>query len=123
MTQVRLVMAMVMALVLLIGCATMGDNNQERAAQVGVQMTNYYQFVYDQATDAYVRGDENMREYMRQEVNPELNRAKRLLIAYLEAVALWQSTGEEPPEMINTEKTVRDILTAVVGALRRDDNG
>lgn len=82
----------------------------DQAAQVGLQLTDYYETIHKQALWLSQNGTPEQRDFMRIHVNPTLNRAKKLLIQYHYLVLAWKQTGTEPPNITEVQTELSRFL-------------
>lgn len=105
-------------------CATIGIP-LERAEQVGLKLSAYYQHVHAQALVVYESGSEETRAWMREKVNPVLNEAKEIIVDYLLLVRSWKLAEEigPPPGLTKMEHRFLTLISTVLQLINNPKTG
>lgn len=100
-----------------VGCATINNSKLspvDKAAQTGVELSQYYKILYTQASSLTEYGTDEQKEFMLTKVNPVLNLIKRYLIEYNELVVSWKESGTQPDNVNDlANKIQNNIATAI----------
>lgn len=112
MKKIILLLCICLAPLMFNGCGASFTNLQpvDRAATIGIQLSDYYTSLYQQALYVNEHGSPDQHEFMRAKVNPIMNKAKDALVLYNMAILTWKTSGSEPVDLAQREKEIRDLL-------------
>lgn len=82
----------------------------DQAATVGIELSDYYRSLHQQALYVTENGDAKQRQFMVEKVNPILNKVKNALVLYQMAVLTWKSSGEKPAGLDSQKEQIQQLL-------------
>jgi hypothetical protein len=91
-----------------------------KAIVTASQLTAWYQATYKSVNDLYVVSTPTKQLWLKKNVNPNMNKVKKLIVGYVDSVNLWKKTGMEPlnlPSVVDQINVLcSDIITSLGGA-------
>ena len=118
----RLWIGLVM-IMMLTGCGLFSAyaklSSLDKAIVTASQLTAWYTDTHTSVTQMYAKATPEKQKWLREEVNPKMNKVKGLIVGYVDAVNVWKVTGSQPMNLPNIVESINvlcsDILVSIGG--------